>query len=129
MRDIVKLKKNKHLTGYRLHNRRFRFSKKQGMRTIKFPLGVWNSKQKEIVMGDIEKDFAQKIKHDYIKLYGPLNLADYVDNQTRDVYSYKDFWVDLLRAGAVLKHTESKMLNDISVVEKRDEKLDSKQKN
>ena len=121
----TKLKKNKHLTGYRLHNRRFRFSKKQGIRTVKLPLGVWDSEQRRVVMREAEKDFAQKIKHDYIKLYGPLNLADYIEGVP---YSYKDFWVDLLRVGAVLKHTEAKMFSDISVIEKRDVRLDKKQK-
>ena len=73
------MKKEKYngLKGYRLHVARFKFSSKRGIRTIKFPLGQWDAENKQVVLGERGKEFAEKVKHDYENLYGPLNLPTY----------------------------------------------------
>ena len=86
--------KHKGLAGYRLHNRRFRFTHKQGIRTIKFPLEGSE---------ELKKKISQGIKSDYEALYGPLNLSSYV--ASKEHYSLKDFWVDSLRAGVIFEET------------------------
>ena len=86
-----KNKKYEGLTGYRLHNERFKFTHRRGIRTIKF-----------LLEGDkeLKSELAKKIKQDYESLYGPLNLTTY--REKREYYSLKDFWIDSLRAGVII---------------------------
>ena len=117
------------LLGYRLHLERLKFSGKKSIRTIKFPLGAYEDKGKRkrgVVMGKVEQAFAENIKQDYESLYGPLNLSTYKYN--KDIYSLKDFWVDCLRTGAIMKHTESKLLNDLRIIVGEQQSIDEREK-
>ena len=116
------------LKGYRLHLARFKFSSKQGIRTIKFPLGQWDAESEQVLLGEKEQEFCEKIKRDYENLYGPLNLPTYRNIQEKnqkEIYSLKDFWVDSLRAGVILMHTNAKLLHLVKSIDGTAEKVDS----
>ncbi len=87
--------KHKGLTGYRLHLRRFAYSGKTGMRSIKFP----------VTYGDESKDreFAEHIISGYNAQVGALNISTWLAarKQETGTYSLLDFWLDSLRAGVI----------------------------
>ena len=112
--------------GYKLHRDRFRFSSKEGIRTIKFPLGVWNKKEKKVVLDDNAREFGEKVKKDYESLYGPLNITTY--QKDKNLYSVKDFWIDCLKSGVIMMHSNAKMSDVINAYSGNKEKQDKQQK-
>ena len=113
--------------GYRLHLRRLKHTGKESIRTIKFPLGECLKKKNRkmvVSLGEKEKIFAQKVRSDYENLYGPLNFSSYMEN--KEAYSLKDFWVDCLRAGAVMMHTETKLFDTLRSMSGESKKIDKK---
>ncbi len=111
------------MTGYRLHLRRFSFTGKQGMRSIKFPIS-FEDKEKN-------NAFAKDIAKDYIRQVGPITLSAWLETKNaplQETYALTDFWLDALRAGFVfakgadhlpkiLAHTGERTLDDTSVRE------------
>lgn len=79
------------LTGYRLHASRLNFTGGEATRSIKYPLIAQKPGYAGIVI--------EAIKHDSLRVRGPLNLNDYLENP--DIYTLADFWVDSLRSGVV----------------------------
>ena len=121
------------MTGYKLHRERLAYTGKGSVRTIKFPLGELSdissyekSKKKRIVLNSEAQEFAEKIKHDYEALYGPLNLSTYVERH--DVYSLKDFWKDSLRAGIIIMPTNERLKQVVRIYSGLEVEFDSKQK-
>lgn len=119
------------IAGYRLHLKRLGFpTPGSSIRTIKYQLGNSYSKTKATYnRTELEDSFAEAIKHDYEKLYGAFNFKTYFDNGCSDLYSLKEFWLDCLRAGAIMRPTEAKLLSDLRIISGREEKLDNQQKN
>ena len=115
--------RNKRLAGYRLHLKRLSLSNSPSIRTVKFPLGV--SEGEQIVLDSASKNLATRIKRDYERLYGPLNISTYDLNP--NIYSLKDFWLDMLKAGAVMKHNEAKLINDLRFISGEAGEIDRKQ--
>ena len=101
------------LTGYRLHLNRLGYpTSSSSIRTIKFPLSNdYDKTNKRWMSYELEKLLATNIKQDYEKLYGSFNLTTYVNNSSR--YSLKDLWLDYLKVGAIMKHTEAKLFMDL----------------
>ena len=126
------MKRYKNLAGYRLHLKRFMFSNKQGIRTIKLPLGEWDASTQQMKpLNGVAQEFANWIKSDYEGMYGPLNLPTYkaIKEEKKDpIYSLRDFWVDCLRVGVIMKHTGAKLLDDVRVMDGSQEEIDEKQK-
>ena len=114
-RKARKNRKYKGRTGYGLHLKRFEFSSKQGIWTIKFPLGEWDEKKQQMKpLNEAAQSFAEKIKHDYEMMYGPLNLPTYIKKGDKEeIYSLRDFWVDCLRVGVIMKHNNAKLLKNL----------------
>ena len=46
--------------------------------------------------------------------------------ENRDVYSLKDFWVDCLRAGAIMMHTEAKLFDTLRSMSGESKDVDKK---
>lgn len=113
--------KNKRLAGYRLHLKRLEFSDHAVVRTIKYPLGMYDVSSKTVVMGELEKDLASRVKREYESLYGPLNLMTYINNLNNPdlCYSLKDFWIDCLRAGAVMLPSTNKLQDFLNKITKQ----------
>ena len=130
-----KINNNKHnkykgRTGYRLHGQRLAFSSKRAIRTIKFPLGRWDEGNNAILLEGDVLDFAGKIKYDYNHLYGSLNITTYkeFEKSGNSLYSLKDFWVDCLRAGMIMRPTNMKLSNDLRIYDGSIQDLDKKQR-
>ena len=104
----------KQLAGYRVHRSRFAHSSRVGMRTIKFPLKP-----------EKNKDLIESIKHDYVEAFGPLQIIDYVENKN---YSLIDFYMDSLRAGVVLFHSDAKCRDFVDSLTDVQKGNDKKQK-
>ena len=121
-----KKKKYKGMTGYRLHNRRLKFSNKKSIRTIKFPLVPTEESRENY------QRFIEDIKHDYENEYGPLNITTYERDREKEnhekLYSLKDFWIDSLRAGVVLMHSHEKLKDMIRTYDGSKEESDNRQK-
>ena len=111
------MKKSKRFrnAGYRLHLDRLIASGGKSIRTIKFPLENCSN-------GDLKASIGEKIKHDYERLYGPLNLSSYINNPNR--YSLLDFWIDLLKCGAIMKHSSAKLLKDLRIMSGEQDQID-----
>ena len=117
------------LAGYRLHLRRLRISGQPAIRTIKFPIGDYhkNNKSKSgISLNEDHLDLANRIRSDYEKLYGCFNLTTYTSDS--DIYSLKNFYIDCLRMGAVMKHSAAKLVNDLRIISGDQDRIDEKQK-
>ena len=106
--------------GYRLYLQRLRFTGKKAIRTIKFPLVCTEGGHQPCV------DMAEAVKSDYEALYGLLNVTSY--SQNVDIYSLKDFWLDCLRAGAVICTKEAALLAFIRSLSGEASKLDEQAK-
>ena len=125
------------LSGYRLHLKRLGFLKSSSsIRTIKYQLGneyYRDNKSGQLLFKRSKQELALRdaIKYDYERLYGDFNLKTYRDNHLDaqgGLYSLKEFWLDCLRAGAVMKHNGAKMLQDLRRLSGEQEQIDSKQK-
>ena len=121
----------KYLAGYRLHLKRLGFPNAgKSIRTIKYPLGDYDKTAQKIRFTEKEERFALKIKQDYETLYGSFNLTSYTElsQSPSEHYSLKDFYLDLLKAGVVMKHSAAKLLEDLRVITNEQEKIDDEQK-
>lgn len=120
------MRKNKsRLAGYRLHLDRLGFSGGSSIRTVKFPLGRYDRTTREYIFDSLTEKVALAVKSDYEALYGPLNLSTY--NENSKSYSLKDFYLDCLRSGAIMKHNEAKMSYDLRVISREQHEIDAKQ--
>ena len=123
--------KKKQLSGYRLHLKRLGFSgSATSTRTIKYQLGNHRYRSEKgklsFKRSDQENDLRDLIKYDYEKLYGAFNFKTYLDN-SGDIYSLKEFWLDLLRAGVIMKHNGRKLLQDLRIIAGKQDRIDQKQ--
>ena len=109
------MNKLKTVAGYRLHLERLRFSNSSVMRTIKYPLGIYEDKH--IIFNDLSDSLASNIKWDYEALYGAFNLSTYVNS--RDIYSLKDFWLDCLKMGMILLPSANKLKDCLNQIKGR----------
>ncbi|MCY4010685.1 MAG: type V CRISPR-associated protein Cas12d [Candidatus Saccharibacteria bacterium] len=124
------------LSGYKLHLQRLGFPKpSSSIRTIKYQLGNLRSQHNKRIHSsvrfdrtDLENSLAKKIKHDYEKLYGAFNLTTYLENHCNQVDSIKDFWLDLLRAGVMLRSSRAKTVSSLSILTGEEDKIDQAQK-
>ena len=110
---FMKKMNEKEKVGYGLHRKRLSHASRMGMRTIKFPVRTENS------------DLHKKIKHDYVEAFGPLQAIDFTSNKN---YCLVDFYLDSLRAGVIMFHSDAKCRDFINSLTSVGGKNDTKQK-
>jgi hypothetical protein len=93
------------LTGYRLHDARLAWSGNgTAMRSIKYPLHG----------SDID-ELTKKIRYDYRKLYGALQLSDLLEDP--DALSIIEFWVTALAMGGIFASKTDRLTEVLAAVQ------------
>ncbi len=98
-----KKQKQRALAGYRLHDKRISQTARPGaIRTIKYELKSENEQA--------TKKLSEAILHDYVYLYGPLDLFS-IEKYGNDIPNIVEIWFSFLRRGGVFQPKEDALYN------------------